>query len=119
MSETLTTTWSRDKGFIELLLEPLCLQIHSLRFFRFTQQTVYFGHLPLSIVNVTLHFGHGNRSFGQGAVGERYRVVGILPALVQQTFAGTTLVLDKTISIGITIVVDPMESCLGSREVAS
>ncbi len=69
------------------------------------------GDPALGIEDIALDFGKGDRSLGMGSVPPSDGIDGVLPALVEQSGGGATLVFDKPIAIAVAVLVDPAQGC--------
>ena len=60
-------------------------------------------------IDVALHLAERDRALRDRAVGVEDRVVGILPALIDQTLLVGAVILDEAVAIGIARPVDPAQ----------
>ena len=65
--------------------------------------------------SVPLDFAQGDRTHRQRSVLVHHRIVGVLPALVNETGRRATLVLDEAVTIAVAVPVDPAERRLDGR----
>src|SRR5689334_17312947 len=74
------------------------------------------GGSNLRVVDVPLDFDERDGRLRQSAVGKRNAITRVLPALVDQAARRGARVLDQTISVDVTVAIDPLKGATCVRE---
>src|ERR1700730_4998581 len=77
-----------------------------------TQCSRYCTNPPFRSVDVSLDFAESDRAFGESAVGVKYRIMRVLPTLLNQTIRGEPRILHESIPAWSSDVGDPIEAQL-------
>jgi hypothetical protein len=95
------------EGAVETVAQARCLEfkLPGLRFLAEPPRTAR--SVQLGGIDVALDFSECDRPFGEPAVGMKYGILGVFPALIGEAPVSRTLVFDKTIAIDVSVNIDP------------